>query len=267
MKRTITILAAVLIACSSTSTDTGPPRFNFGVVAGRNQSSIAGAASLSEPITTELTRDKNGTFAGRALELLSPRSAFAQTLTMTGTPVSGAIVCAREAAPGEPQASPLCAFTLADGTAPITIKGGTKAGVFVVTFTAQVETQQPVKDSTTVTVSAGAITVNSFTDKQTLLVGAASIPDLVYHLLQDRYGNAIPYRILTDCCAHAPNATVGAGVPWPLVADKVGTGTFWVIVASGDTVGTGSLRVYDNGPGSGAYSGLQTDLYLNGNHP
>lgn len=266
----LVVAALSLAACGgSGTTDTGPARYNFAVVDGSNQVSTAGDVTLSKPITSELTRDPNGTFAkgGGVFDFLLPAKAFAQGLTLKGTPVANTIVCGRITASGEPQIVPICAYTDTAGKVPSTIMGGTKAGKFNLLYTAQVPAGSVVADSTSVTVNAGAVTVNQFSSHGgVILVGPASSPDIVYHLISDKYGNAVPYKILTDCCAHAPNATPTSGPPWPLIADSIGTGKVWIIVASGDTVATGFLSVYNNGTGPN-FPGLQTNLYFNGNHP
>jgi hypothetical protein len=245
MRRIISALAlAAAIAACGGSTDTGPLRYNFAVIAGKNQESTAGAVTLAAPITTELTRDKNGTFARGAFDFLLPREAFAQSLTMTGVPVAGALVCAREAQPGEPQAVPLCAFTLADGTAPIAIKGGTKAGVFVIAFTAQVQTQLPVKDSTTTIVNAGPVSINRYTGGisifgQTPLVVDNGPGD---PLVLDAYNNRVPYKLVPSGFVHAVSDTLGALSARTLVIDANGQGTIDVVTKAG-VIATGKLTV------------------------
>jgi hypothetical protein len=234
------ILVAILAACGS-STDTSPVRYNFGIIDGRNQLSTAGAATLARPITSQLTRDPQGKFATRVFDFLVPEKAYAQGLSLAGDPVANQIVCAREAGPGEPQAVPLCAFTLADGTAPIEIKGGTKAGVFVVTFTAQVQSQEPVRDSTTVTVQAGPMVTNAFSHGTTYscFVSPAVFPS---DALRDQYGNDVHYRLVPSDFAHAASDTLGTVGARTLVADKDGIGTVSVFTEF-DLVATGKLEV------------------------
>jgi hypothetical protein len=158
MKTPSAILAAFLLAaCGASSTDIQPTRYNFAVIDGANQASTAGAALLAKPITAQLTRDPQGKFATRVFDFLAPSIAYAQGIVLSGTPVANAIVCGREALPGEPQVVPLCAYTLADGKAANSVQPGTKAGTYNVVFSAQVPTQMPVKDSTTVTVLAGDV--------------------------------------------------------------------------------------------------------------
>ena len=129
-------VALVLSACGS-STDTVPTRCNFAVIDGRNQASTAGTAQLAKPITSQLAVDPNGKFATGIFNWLAPAVAYAQTLTVSGTPVADAIVCGRETLPGEPKVVPLCAFTLADGKAANSVESGTKAGTYNIVFTAQ----------------------------------------------------------------------------------------------------------------------------------
>src|SRR3954469_10676150 len=137
MRAALSIAIIALAACGS-ATDTVPARYNFAVVDGRNQQSVAGATSLAKPITTQLTRDPQGEFASRVLDLFKPAIAYAQTISLAGDPVPDAIVCGRESGQGEPKVVPLCAFTLADGKAANSVQGGTKAGTYTILFTAQV---------------------------------------------------------------------------------------------------------------------------------
>ena len=182
------------LACGS-STDTAATRYNFAVIDGANQASTAGAATLARPITSQLTRDPQGKFAAGVLNFLLPAAAYAQGLTLSGTPVANAIVCGRVAPVGEPQVVPLCAFTLADGKAANVVQGGTKAGTYNVLFTAQVPSQEPVVDSTTVIVEAGAVDPGFHVTGNPIVFSPATIPETAVH---DSYGNAVPFVIVGD---------------------------------------------------------------------
>lgn len=197
--------------------DPGPTRYNFGIVDGADQSSVAGATSLGKPITSQLTKDPQGKFAARIMDFLLPLKAYAQGLTMPGEPVANALVCAREAGPGEPKAFPLCAFTLADGKAPISITGGTKAGKFVVVFSAQVQTQQPVRDSTTVIVNAGPMASHRFVKG----AGFDCWTTLPADYVRDVFGNPVPYRfVTTGPLAHVASDTLGSEGARSFVVDR-----------------------------------------------
>lgn len=190
----LVLIAALLAACGS-STTPGPTRYNFAVVDGRNQTSTAGDVTLASPIRSMLTRDPQGQFASGVLTFLLPTAAYAQGLTLAGTPVANAIVCGRVAPIGEPQVVPLCAFTLADGKAANVVQGGTKAGTYNILFTAQVTAQAPVVDSTTVIVKAGPIDPGFHVTGNPIVFSPATIPETAVH---DSYGNAVPFVIVGD---------------------------------------------------------------------
>lgn len=187
----ITVLALLVTACGG-ATDTSPTRYNFAVVDGRNQTSTAGAAQLAKPITAQLTQDPQGKFATRVFDFLGPAIAYAQTLSLAGTPVANAIVCGRETGPGEPKVVPLCAYTLADGKAANSVQGGTKAGTYNILFTAQVPSTAPVVDSTTATVEAGAADTLTVYPRGWLFTSGAkfSVANLVRRAA-DKYGNQV----------------------------------------------------------------------------
>jgi hypothetical protein len=239
--RTVIVLlvAAVLSACSS-STDTQSTRYNFAVIDGANQLSSAGAPTLTRPITSQLAADPHGQFAWA--DLLLPTKAFAQSVTVNGTPIAGALVCANQSQPGEPQAVPLCAFTLADGKAPISVKGGTKAGTFTINFTAQVQSELPVMDSTTVTVAPGPMVVNGFAPGHEFFCfnTPATFPDAV---LKDEFGNGVPYGFAVTGPAHVLPGAIGTAEARTIVADKDGQGTVQVVIGDGSVVASGKLTI------------------------
>ena len=192
MKLALPAAALILLAaCGKSATDTGPVRYNFAVIDGANQVSTAGDAALAKRVTSQLTRDPQGTFATRVFDFIAPTIAYAQGLVLSGTPVAGAIVCGREAKLGEPQVIPLCAFTLADGKAANTVVPGTKAGAYNVLFTAQVPATEPVKDSTTVVIGAGApaeIGVLTFGPIAVAVGGTIDLHDII-GFTRDKYNN------------------------------------------------------------------------------
>lgn len=234
----------VLLAACGGSTDTVATRYNFAVIAGANQSSVAGEAHLVAPITSQLTRDPQGQFATRVFNFIAPAVAYAQGTSLPGEPVQGAIVCGRVAAFGEPQVVPLCAFTLADGKAANTVQGGTKAGTYNILFTAQVPSQAPVEDSTTVTVNPGPFASTVFIHGNGFncwtLFPAIDV--------QDQYGNAVPYRFVTKGpFAHVASDVVGTEGARTLVTDgqtNVASDFQSVDVeADGKVIATGTLTV------------------------
>lgn len=206
MRVALICLAVVALAACGGATDTKPVRYNFAVVDGANQKSTAGSPVLEKKITAQLTRDPQGEFATRVFDFLAPKLAYAQAINLPGEPVEGAIVCGREALPGEPQVQPLCAFTLADGKAANTVVPGTKAGTFNVVFTAQVTSQEPVKDSTTVIVEAGPANPNYHSSTSPYLQSPAVVDPTA---VQDQYGNAVAFSVVSDGRIGVVGATAG----------------------------------------------------------
>jgi hypothetical protein len=250
--RSLLLLSAIslTLACGG-ATDTRATRYNFALIDGVNQSSVAGAAALPKPVTSQLTRDPNGKFADRILDFVGPAAAYAQQIALAGTPVANAIVCGRESLPGEPKVVPLCAFTLADGKAVNTVESGTKAGTYNVVFTAQVPSQQPVTDSTKVVVEAGPmdshvfIHGNGFTcwtvfPEYSALVGGAFV--------RDKYGNAVPFRFVTKGpYAHVLSDVIGSEGARTFVVDtptdraQQQSQPVTVELAGGQEIATGNL--------------------------
>jgi hypothetical protein len=245
------VLALILGACGG-STETQATRYNFGIVDGSNQKSTAGTATLAKPITSQLTRDPQGKFATRVFDFFAPAIAYAQSLTLPGDPIADAIVCGRESAPGEPKVVPLCAFTLADGKAANTVEPGTKAGSYNIVFTAQVASELPVKDSTTVTVEPGPA-VNPTNqpagggwDQPRLVRVGESITIVPVIDARDQYGNAIPDYAKTAATGLAAR---NGSEPGEVTPDVTGTLTYivepkWAVTADGTVCERLPCRVY-----------------------
>jgi hypothetical protein len=244
MKRLVALLP--LLACGGGSTTPVVVRYNFAVVVGRNQQSTASDAASPTNVTSQLTRDPQGTFASSVVkgvgDFIAP-IAYAQGLTLSGTPVAGALVCGVQTPFGEPQIVPLCAFTLADGKAANTVVGGTKSGIYNVVFYAQVPSQLPVKDSTTFTVQPGAPVHNNNGGSANIMVGDSL--DLRALMLQnrvtivDKFGNVIyqpgdtaskftPSHAV--CNDHAPTTVLFGcmNVPFAAAPDT----TAWIVPAA-----------------------------------
>lgn len=248
MRFALLCLALIGTAACGGSTDVQPTRYNFAVVDGANQKSTAGAPVLEKKITAQLTRDPQGEFA--MLDFLLPKLAYAQGISLPGEPIQGAIVCGREALPGEPKVQPLCAFTLADGKAANTVVPGTKAGTYNVVFTAQVTSQEPVKDSTTVIVEAGPVTVNRFAEGRTDFGESPLSIDFNGNLVMDQYSNPVPYRLAPSLdIAHPVSAVIGEPGSRTLVADKDGSGFVGIVTKDG-TITSGRLTVTGAGTNS-----------------
>ena len=246
MRTVALVLALLSIACSS-STDTGPVRYNFAVIGGMNQASVAGASVLATPITSQLTRDPQGKFATRVFDFFAPAVAYAQGLVLSGTPVANAIVCGREATVGEPQVVPLCAFTLADGKAANSVQPGTKAGTFNILFTAQVPSTAPVKDSTTVTVNAGVMASHNF--PHGIEFSCWTVFPAINVL--DQYSNPVPYRfVTTGTLAHAVSNVLGTEGARTFATDRQSLSVNGVVESqpvtvetAGGVIATGKLTV------------------------
>lgn len=245
MRLTLLCLALVGAFACGGSTDVQPARYNFAVVDGLNQSSTAGTASLAKPITSMLTRDPEGKFATRVIDLLLPIKAFAQTLTLSGTPVAGTIVCGRESADGEPKVVPLCAYTLADGKAVNSVTPGTRAGKFNLLFTAQAPSTVPIQDSTAVTVGAGpAVRAGggqcSTGQPGCYLVSVGDVIDLHITMTQawDQYNNAIDLTAITP--SYAIRGPCGDGQPncFPPPAGLIPDGMGWLVTIDPKWAGT-----------------------------
>lgn len=252
-----------LAACGGTgSTATVPTRYNFGIVDGANQRSVAGTAALAKPVTAMLTRDPQGHYASRVFDWFAPAIAYAQSLTVPGDPVPNKLVCGEETGVGEPKIVPLCAFTLADGKAANSVQGGTKAGTYTMRFTAQVTTQMPVKDSTTVTVEAGALAKNNLTGLTQFGLSPLAFDNGTSAYLQDAFGNRIAYRLEVTGPAHVAGDIFGDLSARTVVADPAGlctdncSGTFrpeeWgkvSVVTKDGPIATADLHVSYANPG------------------
>jgi hypothetical protein len=218
MRALLSLSLLSLAACGS-STDTGPTRYNFAIVDGSNQRAMASSFSpLGKPVTTQLTRDAQGKFASRIFDFFSPSIAYAQGLALAGEPIPNTLVCGRVAPAGEPQVVPLCAFTLADGTAPNKVEVGTLAGTYTILFTAQVPSKEPVVDSTTVIVDPGPAASHVFNKGN----GFQCWTIFPANNVLDQYGNSVPYRFVTKGpLAHPASDVLGSEGARTLVPDRL----------------------------------------------
>lgn len=158
-------LILAVAACGGAGTDAqGDGPLALGIVSGQNQSVVAGAAQLPQPVVGKLVRKSDGsiafiqTSANRALDLIVPR-AFAQSGTVvTGSPVPGAVVCAVSADPMH-KLEPFtpCTNTDANGQATFYFTPGTTAGVAKAEIRGSLNNQPAVFDTAKATVSAGAV--------------------------------------------------------------------------------------------------------------
>lgn len=208
--RSPVFLAAALLgatACGG-STDVGATRYNFKVIRGLNQTAAAGSSKVGNPIVSKLTTAPDGQFASRSRwNFLRPRVAFAQEISVKGNPVVGGVVCAPIPKAGEPTPFSICTNTLADGTAPFAYTPGTKAGVYNIKFVAQTETSSLVTDSTTLIVEAGPADPNYRGSLGNPYLHSPAVIDST--AVQDQYGNAVAYRIVSDGRVTVIGTTLG----------------------------------------------------------
>lgn len=201
-----TILPALLlIACGS---DEDPGQLEHGILAGASQTVTAGATTLPSAVTWALRRNKNGTITVyRILDAALPAKAWAQgtPVTVKGSPVPGAVVCATEN--GIKPFTP-CTNTGADGNATFFYDVTTKsAGDYRSEIRGTVNNAPAVFDTVKVSVVAAPPAPQYKND----LIGERSSPAtyLPAHLV-DPHGNAVPYRIPSDARLLAADTALGS---------------------------------------------------------
>lgn len=162
-----TVLTVLLLAMAcGGSGSTEPPavqRLAHGIVAGNNQSTVAGTAQLSGAVVEQMVQNASGTLSlrripdtwqDRAVDWLVPR-AFAQGTVVNGSPVVGAVVCAVNVdTTYKLTAFVPCTNTDADGKAVFFFTPGTKAGVAKAEIRGTYQSQPAVFDTARATVIA-----------------------------------------------------------------------------------------------------------------
>lgn len=212
MRKAIAFPIIALVAVASCSDD--PLGLLHGIVAGNHQTIVAGTAELPDGVTWRLVRSKNGTITGHWTDPFLPKYAHAQgAVTVTGSPVPGAVVCVEEV----PELVPFvrCTNTDANGEATFFIDVATnKMGTYRAQIRGTLNSQPAVFDTISATVEAGA--ANPMISQNWLSFNP-SPATLSHEAAADNYGNPIPFRLVGDGWLQPQGDTVGTAAARRLV--------------------------------------------------
>lgn len=223
MKRLLTVvLVAGLAACGGT--DDGPKYLAHGIVAGNHQTVVAGNQRLGAGVTELLTMTADGKLSfhrvesrgEQLLDLVVPR-AYAQTGTVvTGSPVPGAVVCAQG---GDGGLVPFvqCTNTLSDGTATFFFTPSNVAGEHTSEIRGTVANAPAVFDTAKATVLPAPASPTYRLQNTIILTSPAVIPA---NAVQDAFGNAVPFRVVSDGRLTVQDTTVGTIAARTVVFDS-----------------------------------------------
>jgi hypothetical protein len=195
-----------LLACKGTDPELGP--LDGAITEGNNQTVIAGTTNLPDPVAYQMVRLPNGQVALRRVplweRLVLPKVAHAQGTVVNGSPVPGAVVCAEEVPALVPFAR--CANTDNNGKATFFFKvDTTKKGQYRSDIRGSLNNQPAVFDTVIANVDAGPV-------NPILALNWSPMPSpavLPASSVVDAYGNAIPFRIVTDDTLIVRGDTVG----------------------------------------------------------
>ncbi len=221
--RTTAPLALLFLAACTEPKDAGP--LKIGIVSGNNQQAPAATAvQLPAPIVGKLVRLPNGTVAWqqRAIDALLPAKAYAQTQDLQGSPVAGAVVCAK-AVEGPVKLEPVvpCTNTAADGTATFAFTHGTTAGTAKAVVQGMLNGIVATFDTATAIVTPGAVAVfGGWPFSRDTLVDAGQVLDFNTFPLtaRDKFGNVVSVYVFKFRRFNTDNALMDAA---PIVSRLV----------------------------------------------
>lgn len=166
MRHTLVVGFLVLLAaCGGSSTAPQDGALKLGIISGNHQLATAGVPKLTDGVVGKLVRLPNGQVAfiripKRAgnflLDLLVPQAYAQSGTTVTGSPIAGAVVCAKPLTDGSMTPFVPCTNTGADGTAVFFFEPGNKAGVVSAEIRGTLNAAPTVFDTAVATVAAGA---------------------------------------------------------------------------------------------------------------
>jgi|SRR5712664_1180747 len=192
---TFLLLAA---ACGGGTAPLPDGPITAGVITGNHQVvPAAPLAPLPQQVGVQVIRLPNGTMTtlrllDRVGDALLPPMLFAQTV-VNGVPNQA--VCQAASRPGERalHADIPCAISDANGKAYLTFLHDSIAGTPIARVGVSTPTGTQITDSVTATVLAGAADPNYYTQSPPITPLPAVVP---VTSVQDKYGNAIPFRIV-----------------------------------------------------------------------
>lgn len=195
MRRLSPLLLVLLLAgCDAASGGQDGP-LALGIVAGNHQTVTAGAEKLPDPVTAKVVRKPGG---GITLRLVTP--AYAEGTVVSGSPVPGAVVCAVSITEDAMEPFTPCTNTDEQGQATFFFTPPTKVGTPMSEIRGTVEGEPAVFDTASATVVAGPMAKTAFDSgpwqrgsSPDSLVTLSQDPS--HPILQDAYGNLIPFRV------------------------------------------------------------------------
>lgn len=210
--RTILSAFAVMLLATACRDSNGPSAvgaLDGAIVAGQSQSVKAGAARLDDAVVEEIVRvPLTGKLRLRRVRpwerVLLPPLAWAQTV-VRGSPVPGAVVCVSEQ---DKDLIPFarCTNTGTDGRALFFFSPTTKAGSYIARINGVVGDEATTFDTVKATVLPDVADPNYRTGVLPLRCSPATFPA---DGARDKYGNAVPFRIVPDGRLTVVGDTVG----------------------------------------------------------
>lgn len=211
MRKLLTLisLAFLVTACDAAGGGNSGPAV-LGLANNDQHATVSAQSVQYKPLTGKVVRTQSGI----TLMHIFVTPAYADTTTLHGSPVAGAVVCMDPPVEGGPQPTQLCNNTAADGTVQFFYASGTKADTFVYYANATVDGEPIHPDSARFVQVPGPLAATSFdlspwqsgssAEGINLIQGSTGHP-----LLRDAYGNGIPFRLRASGWLRDTVVTVG----------------------------------------------------------
>jgi hypothetical protein len=214
---TVLVFTAACGSGSAAPIADGPVK--VGVMAGNNQTvPAARSARLPKNVGVQAVRLPNGSVALRVLDAMLPPKAYAQTGVVS---VPGVVACPDSPDPKHaliPEV--LCTATGADGIAWFTFHSDSIAGVSKALVKATVNQVTVITDSVLATILPGAASPTYRTSN----IPIANFPAIMpAGSVVDQFGNALPFRIVSDGRIVVQGDTVGTVAARTIVAAPANT--------------------------------------------
>lgn len=237
------VVIGLLAACSDV---TGPGGGNDGVVvigveSGNNQTVVV-TNNLSKPVVGRMVRTRDG---GASFTLLPDGPNYQDGTVVNGSPIAGAVVCAVNVASSHgPKPWTPCTNTDNEGRATFWFTADSVAGTFVTEIRGSLNGTPAVFDSVTTRQLPAAV-------KSGYNYGTGGVGDykplvIPAHVVQDIYGNPIPFRVAFAPVVGGSASEDVTGTIFSLVPDaEAGTVEARTINRTHATDGWRNIELYD----------------------